>query len=307
LPDDYRIWSDDVPLPSRRDGFTARMGGRWVYTLSRSLLVCEPNITDSYRAQLTRYIMTSGDEVIITTADFENIKALRLPTIREKLNLLLIELAKLTGGRPGTLKFEDTSPASVLGLCRAANLHDTKELVDLLNHLSGSGLIEFTRHSSGSRIRTLVDGIAHAEDSALPNVQSRTAFVAMWFDPSVRTAYVDGIAPAIEENGFLPTRIDGAQFNHKIDDEIIAAIRRSRFLVSDFSCGDDGARGGVYYEAGFAHALGIPVIFTVRAHDVPRLHFDTRQFNHIVWNDPSDLKKALSARIGATIGEYRTN
>ena len=45
----------------------------------------------------------------------------------------------------------------------------------------------------------------------------------------------------------------------KIDDEIIGEIRRSRFLVADFTHGDKGARGSVYYEAGFAYGLGLPV------------------------------------------------
>ena len=42
---------------------------------------------------------------------------------------------------------------------------------------------------------------------------------------------------------------------NKIDDEIVAEIRRSKFIIADFSHGSDGARGGVYFEAGFAHGL----------------------------------------------------
>ena len=103
--------------------------------------------------------------------------------------------------------------------------------------------------------------------------------------------------------GYTAMRIDRKEHINKIDDEIIAEIRRSRFLVADFSQGDDGARGGVYFEAGFALGLGIPVIYTCRKSDIDKLHFDTRQYNHIVWETPEDLRTALKNRILAVIGE----
>src|SRR5262249_39657567 len=97
---------------------------------------------------------------------------------------------------------------------------------------------------------------------------------------------------------------------NKIDDEIIAEIRRSRFLVADFTCelleheGKTFAlpRGGVYYEAGFAQGLGIPVIWTVRSDCIDHVHFDTRQYSHVVWDDRADLRTKLRTRIGAVIG-----
>ena len=45
-------------------------------------------------------------------------------------------------------------------------------------------------------------------------------------------------------------RIDRHEHVNKIDDEIIAEIRRARFVVADFTHGDTGGRGSVYYEAG---------------------------------------------------------
>ncbi len=61
-------------------------------------------------------------------------------------------------------------------------------------------------------------------------------------------------------------------------------------------------RGGVYYEAGFAQGLGIPVIWTVKADHIDHVHFDTRQFNHITWTDAADLREKLKNRIGAVLG-----
>ena len=57
----------------------------------------------------------------------------------------------------------------------------------------------------------------------------------MWFDLSMDEAYQNGIQPAIEDAGYEAVRIDRKDHNNKIDDEIIAEIRRSRFLVADFT------------------------------------------------------------------------
>jgi hypothetical protein len=134
-------------------------------------------------------------------------------------------------------------------------------------------------------------------------VASHQAFVAMWFSPIMLETYTDGFAPAITTSGYKPFRIDKKEHVNKIDDEIIAEIRRSRFLVSDFTCEPEKPRGGVYFEAGFAMGIGIPVIWTCKDTSINDLHFDTRQYNHIVWKDAGGLHKQLHARIGAVIGD----
>ena len=146
-----------------------------------------------------------------------------------------------------------------------------------------------------------VRGHARIADEAA-NTDSARAFVAMWFDDSLNAAYDEGIAQAIRDCGFEPRRIDHDPSVDKIDDAIIAEIRQSRFLVADFTHGNEGARGGVYYEAGFAHGLGIPVIFTCRGDMIDQIHFDTRQYAHIVWNNSTELRKGLRDRILARIG-----
>ena len=121
----------------------------------------------------------------------------------------------------------------------------------------------------------------------------------MWFDPQVQDAW-KAIEQGIHTAGYQPLRIDQRQHNNKIDDEIVAAIRGSRFVVSDFT----GHRGGVYFEAGFAMGLGIPVIWLCRKDELDKAHFDTRQYNFIVWEQAGlpELTKALKNRIEATIG-----
>ena len=124
----------------------------------------------------------------------------------------------------------------------------------------------------------------------------------MWFDASMNTVYAEGIEPAIRDAGYLPFRIDRKEHVNKIDDEIIAEIRRSRFLIADFTQEGDKARGGAYYEAGFAHGIDLPVILTCRADCLTELHFDISHYNCIGWSTPDELRGKLKSRILAIIG-----
>ena len=128
----------------------------------------------------------------------------------------------------------------------------------------------------------LVEGYSRIEDIEHVSKPNH-AFVAMWFDASMDEAYSEGIQPAITDAGYEPCRIDQKLYLGKIDDEIIREIRRSRFMVADFTQGKEGNRGSVYYEAGFARGIEIPVISTCRKDQAPMIAFDTRQFStHIM-------------------------
>ena len=153
--------------------------------------------------------------------------------------------------------------------------------------------------------RVEVPGYARIEEITT-NPDSSQCFVAMWFDDSLDDVYEKGFSPAIQAAGYTPLRIDkDPGVIGKLDDAIIAAIRRSRFVVADFTHGDDGARGGVYYEAGFAQGLDLPVIFTCRKDMMVNVHFDTNHFNHILWEweNPEDLREQLTDTIVAAIGQ----
>lgn len=153
--------------------------------------------------------------------------------------------------------------------------------------------------------RLTVAGMLKLEDMRRQANPSKTAFVAMWLDESIKEIYENAIKPAIKIAGYEALRIDKKEHINKIDDEIIASIRRSKFLIADFTHGEEGARGGVYYEAGFAHGLDIPVIFTCREDYMDKIHFDTRQYNTIIWgeNKLDEFKNDLTYRILATLGE----
>jgi hypothetical protein len=124
---------------------------------------------------------------------------------------------------------------------------------------------------------------------------SNRAFVAMSFAAAQDEVWLKVIQPAVWDAGYNPIRVDKEEHSERIDDFIISQIRRCRFLVADFT----GQRNGVYFEAGFAHGLGRKVIWMCHESDKDNLHFDTRQFNHIMYKDLDKARKQLTERIVA--------
>ena len=173
----------------------------------------------------------------------------------------------------------------------------------LANALHDRGLIEFTQKSGDQTIDYCQ--ITPAGWDYLDKVESRPldssqAFVAMWFDPSMDSAWSDGIKPALESAGYMPYRVDNDLSNlGRIDAKIEVEIKRSRFLVADVT----GGRQGVYYEAGYAMGLGLPVIWSVRSNHKSDMHFDTKQYKHIIWDTPEYLARELEALVIAAVGE----
>ena len=153
------------------------------------------------------------------------------------------------------------------------------------------------------RIYLTMEGYSYLEKLEKVMSDSSKAFVAMWFDKCMDKVWTEGIKPAITDSGYAPVRVDEIECKDRIDDRIIAEIRRSKFIVADFTHGEEGARGGVYYEAGFAHGLNIPVFFTCRKDLVDKLHFDIRQYSNVLWRTAEDLRKGLASRISAVIGD----
>ena len=171
---------------------------------------------------------------------------------------------------------------------------------------SGELILKTISHAELNKVKLSPAGYSHIEKLKGSNRDSDQAFVAMWFNESMKGVYEQAIEPAIREAGYIPMRIDRHDHINKIDDEIVAKIRRSRFVVADFtSQSGDQPRGGVYYEAGFAHGLNLPVIFTCREDLIKKIHFDTRQYNHLGWKKAElpKFRTALTQRICATIGD----
>ena len=193
-------------------------------------------------------------------------------------------------------------------IARGDSPQEQEELRYLVDYLVDKGFVKWGSNSTlagypDSCVVT-VDGYRHMEDFAR-SIDDGQAFVAMWFDDEMFTVYEEAICPGVEDAHYKPFIITQGKNVRKLDDAIISSIRRSRFLIADFTQGRGGARGSVYYEAGFAHGLGKDVIFTCRKDKVNKLHFDVRQYLCITWEKDrlEDFQRELTERIVARLGE----
>lgn len=153
--------------------------------------------------------------------------------------------------------------------------------------------------STFKAITILPKGYQYLEKLECLNTKSNTGFCAMWFDSSINKIWDIAIKLAICEAGYEARRIDEKHHNAKICDEILVDIKNAKFLIADLT----GQRVNTYFEAGFALALKIPVIWTCKQSDKENLGFDISHYNFIFWEEDKLLvfKESLKNRILATI------
>jgi nucleoside 2-deoxyribosyltransferase len=137
-------------------------------------------------------------------------------------------------------------------------------------------------------------------DKHASDLEEKTqGFVAMSFSDEMKSKWEEAIKPAIQQAGYTAYRVDEEPHSDNIIFKIMAEIKNSRFVVADVT----EQRNGVYFEAGYALGLGMPVIWSVRKDDAANVHFDTAQYNQIRWDTPKELREGLFDYICAIIGK----
>jgi hypothetical protein len=238
-----------------------------------------------------RHQNTMGITPKIDSHAVDRLKTLTKPPFLERAERYLVAAAEQTRRLDQWFKPGDPSFVGV------SYSDDTNELVIILEHLRNDGLLTNTLSPQGERLTP--KGYMFADQLRSKRAASSQAFVAMWFTDEMEAAYRDGLELGIRNAGFAPMLIRKKEHVNKIDDEIIAEIRRSAFIVADFT----GHRQNVYFETGFAIGLGLQVIWTCRKDHIPELHFDIRQYNCIDWESEAELAERLRRRIEAMLGQ----
>jgi nucleoside 2-deoxyribosyltransferase/predicted Rossmann-fold nucleotide-binding protein len=123
---------------------------------------------------------------------------------------------------------------------------------------------------------------------------SRSVFIVMSF--SQDEALVDAcesFKEAGEKLGYKCSRVDDSNAADRILPEILEKIRQSAFVIADLS----EPKPNVYYELGFAHALGKPTIVTAK--EGTQLPFDVKDVPTVFWKGQKQLKDKLAEKIRA--------
>jgi len=210
-------------------------------------------------------------------------------SVSERLDRTLINLGILSD-EPGS-KIRITNDNVF-----ACYSYNAGQMLFYLQALQAKGWVEAPAAVAGD-LKITVDGWDRISQLQGPGGASRQIFIAMAFAEQLESAWTDGLEPGVSEGGYEPLRIDKKEHNEKICDQIIIEIRRSIALIADVTC----HRQGVYFEAGYALGIGLPVIWSCRRNELDQCHFDTRQFNHVVWDEPADLRKQIANRVKATL------
>jgi hypothetical protein len=280
------------------------------------------NLADDERLVLSAAIREATDlrpvglTEIIDEKTYQNIAA-RVPRPRDaldQLDLMIDAIASRT-------RFfgEKTPPERRERWAARMFMPEAVDLVTLASALHTMNLITYEAppgNPDGLMFSLKIDGWKHARDARRRLGRGNQAFVAMWFHKDLDRVFDDAIMKALDATGYAPYRVDREHHNNKIDDEILAQLRRSRLVVADAT----GGRPSVYFEAGFAEGLGVKLIWCCNdsytsyessakpnMRKPPKKHakktwldrvaFDTRQNPFVLWRDVNELRTKLTARI----------
>lgn len=198
-------------------------------------------------------------------------------------------------------------------LFNLAFFSNEKEFDIYYKHLINSGYISSVESSKNVIISQILvreavfsidvtfKGIEYLASLVEYGRNSKNCFIAMSFSEKAEIVSIkEAIKSAIKESKYNPILINDTRINsdQTINDAIIAEIKRAKFVVADFT----EQKSGVYFEAGFALGLGIPVIYCCEEEDFKNnSHFDVNHYPHILYKTPEQLRKGLIDKIRAWI------
>ena len=130
----------------------------------------------------------------------------------------------------------------------------------------------------------------------LSSNEGKVGFIAMQYGEKILENMVrDHIKPKIEsELGFRVYAMRDVSKAGIIDNLMQTQIEKSEFVIADLTHDNSGA----YWEAGFATAIGIPVIYICEKDKFEKVktHFDTSHWTTVFWthgNEPEFCKELI--------------
>lgn len=222
-------------------------------------------------------------------------------TPEDKIKHLLNYLHSLQGYEGSQINFPKNEEHQ--DLANRLYFKNYQEMTFYLFTLKNMGLIDGLNSTtkegaSMTSIKLTYAGLSKVVEINESGSQSDRCFVAMSFSAN-QSETRESIKNSIKKAGFDPILIDEQHIDSDvtINDALIAEIKKSKFVVADFT----EHKHGVYFEAGFALGLKRPVIYTCEGKEFDKTHFDTNHYPHIIYNSLEELEEKLKAKIEAWI------
>jgi len=194
----------------------------------------------------------------------------------------------------------------VLGVRPAGSSEDRRIFPEEARAEIRNALDQISRRIAILRAQAEAEESGHATSVQQPpgaapvSIRPGTAFIIMAIDPG--RAELEDVKRTIQQEcarfNIRAVRADDIEHSGEITHRILETIRTSEFLIADLT----DERPSVYYEVGFAHAIGKRPILYRKAGT--RLHFDLAVHNCPEYVNLTDLTNKLNRRLTAmTRGE----
>jgi hypothetical protein len=211
------------------------------------------------------------------------------------------DVAIVMGGGPKTLR--------AANLCRLARkpLVPITALRGAAIEVFGTELFRFTEYYEGRVSRdqyTLLDNQNPGDFTAISREAvslatqlaiGNSVFIVMAFREETEDAFT-AIKEVCEQRSLKWSRTDHDPTTNRVYQRIVSGIQHATFVIVDVTVGTLN----VYYELGYAEALGKPVI--VIAKEGTELPFDTRDIPTTLYRNQTRLKTLLGERIDGLVG-----
>ncbi len=268
------------------------------YELPQKLVAWAREVSARFDFQLVRILSLTRQSQMLGSTDADTIR-LAVRRIDAALGLRRYE----EWGQE-VLHDEDM----VLGVKQAGSSEDRRlETSEALAEIDDA-LDQVLRRVGVLRAEAEVDDVTSNGASPAPitptpqplGIRPGTAFIMMMIDPG--KPELEDVKQAIKEEcarfQIRAVRSDEIEHSNEITQRILDEIRTSEFLIADLT----GERPSVYYEIGFAHAIGKrPILYR---HEGTKLHFDLAVHNCPEYKNVTELRQRLHKRLTAiTRGE----
>jgi len=183
---------------------------------------------------------------------------------------LLVKL-EVSPGKISRFAVECKSYSKLVGLSTMARFVEQIDFLRRLNLVDGGIIFEVAEKHKTDRVKQV--------------------FVVMPFAKRFDDVYVIGIREVAQKLGWAVERADDIQSNAQILELIEQKLRDAALVIADLST----ANPNVFYEVGYAHAVGTATIVLSAATE--RTPFDLQSFNQVRYESLIDLRTKLETRI----------
>ena len=130
----------------------------------------------------------------------------------------------------------------------------------------------------------------------LVSVEQPKTFVIMEYSQKYNDLYTEVIKPVCKTNNIDPIRADESKKTGLILSDIIKRIYEAKFIIAEIT----PRNPNVFFEIGFAMAIGKPVIFIADINNEENLPFDVSGFRVLFYENSIPGKRKIEEEINKT-------